>query len=281
MKDLLSKASALSSMIDSSSIKEYLDKKLEDVNEYKNLAKDTLATGAMKSIDVIQNAIDRDGLDTIIDKAKNIADIGAEEVRKRSDTFSAVIHDVQGDVSTDDKGTIKKAISKLEGKDKVGLVGEGLATIGGAAAGAAAAGTVASAAGASTLLGSTTLASALGGVFVTSTPIGWVIGSVAIAGAAGYGIAKLVRSGTKQDQVREDLLRKFEARLAAMQTSQETSSPIDQINQILPQLITQQLISEVQAERMVSLIENGNLQANIALDRLSLLATKIVKNVES
>jgi hypothetical protein len=274
MKNFLSKASVLTSIIDSSSIKDYLDKKIDDVNEYKNIAKDTLATGTTKSIELIQNSIDNDSLDAIVDKAKNIADISAEEVKKYSDKFAAAIQDVQVSTSTDDNGHIKNAISKLEGKDKIGLVGEGLATLGGAAAGVAAAGTVASAAGASTLLGSTTLASALGGVFVTSTPIGWVIGSAAIAGAAGYGIAKLVRSGSAQDQVREDLIKRFKERLNRLEADNVNKSPLSELRDILPSIVEQQLISEEQAERMIALIENGKLDAKIALNRLNSIKNK-------
>lgn len=274
MKNFLSKASALTSIIDSSSIKDYFDKKIDDVNEYKNIAKDTLAIGTTKSIELIQNSIDNDSLDAIVDKAKNIADISAEEVKKYSDKFAAAIQDVQVSTSTDDNGQIKNAISKLEGKDKIGLVGEGLATLGGAAAGVAAAGTVASAAGASTLLGSTTLASALGGVFVTSTPIGWVIGSAAIAGAAGYGIAKLVRSGSAQDQVREDLIKRFKERLNRLEADNVNKSPLSELRDILPSIVEQQLISEEQAERMIALIENGKLDAKVALNRLTSIKNK-------
>ncbi len=100
---------------------------------------------------------------------------------------------------------VRAALDKLKGRDRVGVMGEGAALLGGAGAGAALAGSAAGMAGATTLLGSTSLASLLGGVFVTTTPIGWVVGSAAVAGAAGYGIAKLIRSGSKQDQLRGEL----------------------------------------------------------------------------
>jgi hypothetical protein len=107
-------------------------------------------------------------------------------------------------------------IEKLKGKDKVGLSGEALAVTGGGLAGVAASGTLASAAGATTILGSTSLASVLGGTFVAATPVGWVVGAAVVAGAVSYGIAKMVRSGSKQDQVREQLIKRLEARLALL-----------------------------------------------------------------
>ena len=72
---------------------------------------------------------------------------------------------------------------KESGRDKIGLFGEALGFGIGTVGGIGLAGTVASVAGASTLLGSTTLASILGGVFVTATPVGWVVGAAATAGS--------------------------------------------------------------------------------------------------
>ena len=38
---------------------------------------------------------------------------------------------------------------------------------------------------------------------MTTTPVGWVVGSVIVGGAVGYGVAKLVRSGGKSDAVKK------------------------------------------------------------------------------
>ena len=172
---------------------------------------------------------------------------------------------------TEPTDEIKEAIRKLEGKDKVGVVGESLTTAVGAVAGLGAAGSLASAAGATTLLGSSSLASALGGVFVTATPVGWVVGSAVVAGAAGYGIAKLVRSGSQQDRAREDLIKRLKQRLEAMNQDQGKDSALNELRELLPSVMEKGLISEIQAEKMIKLIEEGKLDASSALNRIKIL----------
>jgi hypothetical protein len=166
-------------------------------------------------------------------------------------------------------------IDKLKGKDKVGVAGEALAAVGGAAGGVAAATTIASAAGASTFLGSTFLASVLGGLVVTDTPVGWVIGSAVVAGAAGYGISKLVRSGGKQDHIREQLIKKMELRLSALKKDERNELNLTELSQLLVVAIEKDLISESKAKSMISLIENGSLDPDIAIQRLKSLIENI------
>lgn len=116
-----------------------------------------------------------------------------------------------------EESSIKNAIGKMRGRDKIGLTGEYLATAGGAAAGVAVAGSIAGAAGATTLLGSTGLAGMLGGVFVTATPVGWVLGSAALLGAAGYGVTKMIRSGSEQERVRREFIERQTERLLELE----------------------------------------------------------------
>lgn len=133
---------------------------------------------------------------------------------------------------------------------------------------------MASATGATTILGSTSLASVLGGTFVAATPVGWVVGAAVVAGAASYGIAKMVRSGSRQDQVREQLIKRLEARLALLTKEGQLDSSLNalnELNQLLAIVIEKGLITEAQAERMVGLIESGALNINIALQRLKSL----------
>jgi hypothetical protein len=100
------------------------------------------------------------------------------------------------------------AIDKLCSKDKVGVTGDHLAAIGGAGGFAVE--------GAATLLGPGARGSALGEIFVTTMPVGWVIGSAALMGAAGYGIAKMIRSGRAQDQIRKEIIQRLRERLEVL-----------------------------------------------------------------
>jgi hypothetical protein len=173
---------------------------------------------------------------------------------------------------TEPERDTRLAIDKLSARDKVGVAGEGLAALGGAAAGVAAAGTIAGAAGATTLLGSTTLASVFGGVFLTATPVGWVIGSAVLAGAAGYGIAKLVRSGSEHDQVRREVIQRLSGRLAALQADAITADCKVELNQLLALIVGTEAITEEAAARMVGLVENGSLRPELALERIKAIA---------
>ena len=164
------------------------------------------------------------------------------------------------------------AIEKLKSKDKVGLAGEHLAAIGGGAAGIAAAGTIAGTVGATTLLGSGTLASVFGGVFLTAPPVGWVIGSALLAGAAGYGIAKMIRSGSEQDQVRKEVIQRLTNRLSSLKAEKVASGCKAELNQLLALTVASEAISEDAASRMVSLIETGALSPDIALARIKSIA---------
>jgi hypothetical protein len=83
-----------------------------------------------------------------------------------------------------------------------------------------------------------------------------------------------VRSGSHQDQIRAQLIKKMEVRLAALKQDHAKESPLEELHLLLSVVIEKGLISEVQAERMVALIENGSLKAEIALQRIKSLIEK-------
>jgi hypothetical protein len=254
-----------------SSAQETLDKSLTKAVDMGNAAKDNIILGVDKSVDLLQSAGDTELIKSVREKAKTLADSTVEHTSKYTGqlvaltTKSEIEPTHKTDTATDELNFV---IGKLKGKDKVGVAGDALAAVGGAAGGLAAASTLASVAGASTLLGSSSLAGVLGGTLVAATPVGWVIGSAIVAGAAGYGISKLVRSGSHQDQIRAQLIKKMEGRLAALRQDHPKESSLEDLHQLLSIVIEKGLISEVQAERMVGLVEKGSLKAEVALQRL-------------
>lgn len=164
------------------------------------------------------------------------------------------------------------AIGKLSSKDIVGVAGERLAAIGGVATGVAAASTVAGAAGATTLFGSTALAGVFGGIFVTTTPVGWVIGSAALMGAAGYGIAKMIRSGSAQDQLRKEVIQRLTQRLETIEVKKMAPDCKAELTQLIALTVACGAITEDAAGRMVALVDSGTLNPELALKRVKSIA---------
>ena len=291
MKNYLKGLSELSSDLtdlakrEISSAQGVLDKTLSTSLEIGKNSKNAIMSNAEKSVDLIKSA-SADGFElakTITDTTKDIVSSATEQVIQYGEQLgnSSVTKITEQPSSESNTNQLSQAIEKLKGKDKVGVLGEVLTSVTGGAAGAAAAGTLASAAGASTLLGSTSLAGALGGVFVTATPVGWVVGAAAVAGVAGYGVSKLVRSGSKQDQIREQLIKRLEARINNSNKDKVNESPLIELKQLLSIALEKNLITDVRAESMVGLIENGSMKAEIAILRIKSLISSNIINVST
>ena len=227
-----------------------------------------VGVAAEKATSYIRNTVTQENIHNVIEGSKEI-------VLDGKNLFTLRKEDIDQEAGSSEEEKIRKAISRLQKKDKVGLAGDGIAIVGGAAAGTAAAGTIAAAAGASTILGSTTLGSLLGGVFVATTPVGWVIGSAAAAAAAGYGITRLVRSGSKQDQIRCEIVERLNKRLSSMEGRVIHGEHLEELKSILPVAIEHELISESQADRMIQLINDGKLDPELALNRIKSMKISI------
>lgn len=171
-----------------------------------------------------------------------------------------------------EEDAIRLAIEKMSGRDRLGLAGEYIALAGGSLAGVSAAGTVATVAGASTLFGSTTLAGVFGGLFVTTTPIGWVVGSAVAMGAAGYGIARMIRSGSEQDRARKDFVERQTKRLMSLEMETITVDGRVELSQLVALTVAGGVIDQVSASRMVDLVDSGSLSPELALERIRSLA---------
>jgi len=152
------------------------------------------------------------------------------------------------------------ALEKIKNspKDRIGLLGDLGVTSVGLVAGLAASGTIASTLGLTTIFGSSTLGGVLGGVFVASTPVGWIVGSAVAAGAAAYGLSRVIRSGERSDaekfkniadlesRVRDIELEssthendeeKFRYLIEALQVSVQNGFPQEKSNQLLERVV--------------------------------------------
>lgn len=187
-----------------------------------------------------------------------------------------------------EKLTIEEYVCALEKmkknpKDRFGILGELGVTGIGITAGAAASGSIATAAGATTLLWSTTLASFLGGIFVTITPIGWIVGAAATGGALAYIAGKLVRSGAKCDALRKISIRKLEQRINSMRL-QAQSTPIydEKISNVITSiqyLVFNSRITQDKGTEILKAIEKRVLSIEEAFELLQSLINENENNL--
>lgn len=181
----------------------------------------------------------------------------------------------------DQREQLVAALRRLEKArpDKIGLAGDLISTTLGAAGGAAASGALAGAAGATTILGSSTLGGALGGIFVASTPIGWVVGASLAGGALAYGATRLIRNGEAADQTRKSLLERLKSKVGRGTEAHESVAdevPVEQydikdkkayydfIGRLREAVETEQITPE-RAERLMAAVTNGTMPTEEAL----------------
>ncbi|WP_417517929.1 hypothetical protein [Marinobacter sp.] len=165
---------------------------------------------------------------------------------------------------------------KASPRDRIGILGELGATGMGAAAGAALSGAAAGAAGAATFAGSSTLASIMGGVFITTTPVGWIVGSVAVGAGVGYAISKLVRSGGKADVYRVHSIQELEARIkqirAALADDAAFEEKFQQVITGVQYLVVNGRIDREKATELIAGVERKIIDVNDGLKAIEDLA---------
>jgi hypothetical protein len=254
--------------------KEDIDEASKYIQDSATVAKKTISDITIKASDTIQDIREHETTKDFITKTNDFALNTKKEAEEYSSKALKTAKETKLSDVTESKPVqkLQSAIDQLKGKDKVGVAGESLATAGGVAAGTVAAGSLASAAGATTLLGSSTLAGVFGGIFVTTTPVGWIIGCAAVAGAAGYGITKLVRSGSEQDHVRKEIIERLNNRIQNIKIEEKNQNIFIELNQVLSVAIMSGLINEEQGKKMILLIEKGLLDPEIALKRIKDMA---------
>jgi hypothetical protein len=107
------------------------------------------------------------------------------------------------------------ALKKLEKSkdDAVGIFGDIVILCACGAAGAVGAGAIATFFGATTIFGSSALASIAGGVFVTTTPIGWIAGTASAGVAVAYGATKLIKSGAISNERKKQIIHEIKQKI--------------------------------------------------------------------
>jgi len=161
-------------------------------------------------------------------------------------------------------------LRKLEqsSADKIGTLGKIGVSATGAGVGAMGAGSIASLFGATTILGSSTLASIVGGVLVTTTPIGWVLGSAAVGTVAAYSISKLVSSGAANDERKKSTIMELKKEIAKYEQASAkilSSEKIGKVAGAYALLLEHDLIEQTKVEAILSNVKDGVLDADYAL----------------
>lgn len=168
-----------------------------------------------------------------------------------------------------------KALEKLKNQDSdiFGVLGD-LGALGlGGAGGAVAAPIIAGLFGATELLGSTWLAGVLGGIFVATTPIGWVIGSAAVGGALAYGIAQLVRSGATSDTHRERDIEVITQRIAGFEqkanASNVTGAKFKNLIESIQILVENDILSHQKSNELIIGVQSGRISFDFAFQAIN------------
>ena len=136
------------------------------------------------------------------------------------------------------------------------------------------AGAAAGAAGAATFLGSSTLGSVVGGLLVTTTPVGWVVGCAVAGAATAYGVSKLIRSAGRNDRVREEIVARLSKRLGSLKSVTSSQfSLLKTLKVAVEQAVREGNLTSEQAIRIVTLVEANKLDSQVALTRVQALCS--------
>lgn len=179
------------------------------------------------------------------------------------------------------KSQLLLLIDLLEAKpeDKGRLLGDIGISVVGAGLGAAAAGTLASAAGVTSIFGVTSIAGWLGLTVVAATPVGWVVGGAAAAGAAAYTVSRLIRNGGMSEGRKAELLIRYreEAREIAAKEAAGKIADGDRTRFIveLRELIDKDVIPADVAFRFIEQVEQGEIPISQAFSMIHSLLKEV------
>jgi hypothetical protein len=176
--------------------------------------------------------------------------------------------------NTDATDAYVKALKRMKKspKDRFGILGHLGVTGIGACAGAAASGTIAATAGVTTLAGSTMLGSVLGGVFVVTTPVGWVIGTAAAGAMLAYTAGRLIRGGAKADLRKRLTIEELEKRISELhrqgREADQREKKVAALITGLQYLVVNARISQERSTKVLAAVDIGELSVDDALDAI-------------
>ncbi len=159
---------------------------------------------------------------------------------------------------------------KSNPNDKSRLLGDVGITVVGIGLGAAAAGTLASAAGATSIFGLTTIGGWLGVSAVAATPVGWIIGAAAAAGAVAYGISRMIHDGGLSEGRKLELLQQYKEDAEHIDAKEKSGNITDKDRTgfiiSLRELIDKEAISPDKAIKLIEQVEQGRIPISQALE---------------
>ena len=179
------------------------------------------------------------------------------------------------------KAQLVKLIDDLEKKpgDKGRILGDVGITVIGAGLGAAAVGSAAAAVGATSIFGVTSVAGWLGLTVVAATPVGWVLGGAAAAGAAAYTVSRLIRNGGLSEGKKAELLNRYreESKKIAVKEASGNIADSDRTRFIvaLRELISKDVIPPDVAFRFIEQVESGGLPISQAFTLIGDLLSEV------
>ena len=172
------------------------------------------------------------------------------------------------------KEKLLKMIDELENnpEDKASILGDAGITLIGAGLGIAASSIVASTVGATSIFGITTMAGWLGVTAVAATPIGWIIGCATAAGAAAYGVSRLIRSGGLAEGRKKELLQQYKEDAKKMKMKENADNIVDSDKTVfiisIRDLIDKDVISPDDAANLIKNVEQGTISISHAYSLL-------------
>lgn len=180
-----------------------------------------------------------------------------------------------------------KLIDELENspRDKLRILGDAGVTAIGAGLGAAAAGSLATAAGVTSIFGVTTALSWVGVAAVAATPVGWIIGGAAVAGAVVYGFSRMIRGGGMAEGRKSELLQQYREDARTIEAKERAGTIVseDRTRFILSmrELIDKDAIPPETAFKLIEQVEQGRIPLTQAFSLIqSLLKDRLPSTLQ-